>query len=95
MSQVDTMKAAIVTKFGAIDDVVRISTDFPRPTLVTGSNKMLIKVMACSTSPGISLFTTEWDREYYIYIHIIKIVQRTNFAHILFLFIFDKHEHII
>eukprot|EP00172_Hildenbrandia_rubra_P001759 Plantae.Rhodophyta-Hildenbrandia_rubra.ctg23505.p1 GENE.Plantae.Rhodophyta-Hildenbrandia_rubra.ctg23505~~Plantae.Rhodophyta-Hildenbrandia_rubra.ctg23505.p1 ORF type:complete len:354 (-),score=40.25 Plantae.Rhodophyta-Hildenbrandia_rubra.ctg23505:1068-2129(-) len=46
------MKCVTVSAFGEVNDVVNVVTDFPKPELKPGSGQMLIRVHACSTSPG-------------------------------------------
>ncbi|CAM9141626.1 unnamed protein product [Discosporangium mesarthrocarpum] len=46
------MKAAVVSDFGDVDAVLTVIEDHPRPVLKKGSGKMLVRVQACSLSPG-------------------------------------------
>jgi NADPH:quinone reductase-like Zn-dependent oxidoreductase len=46
------MRAAIASSFGKPDDVIQVIADRPKPVLVPGSKKLLIRVHACSLSPG-------------------------------------------
>jgi len=49
----ETMKAIVNTHFGAIDDVLRMDPTHPRCNLADSQpGEMLIKVLACSLSPG-------------------------------------------
>jgi len=49
----ETMKAIVNTHFGAIDDVLRMDLTHPRCNLADSQpGDMLIKVLACSLSPG-------------------------------------------
>ena len=47
-----TMKAVLAKEFGAAADVLSLSDSHPRPPLVPGSGKLLVRVHACSMSPG-------------------------------------------
>lgn len=49
------MKAALIKQYGRngeIDGMIEIVEDHPIPEWVSGENKLLIKVMACSIAPG-------------------------------------------
>lgn len=46
------MKCITAKAFGEIDEVLSMSVDYPRPKLISGSGQMLIRVQACSLSPG-------------------------------------------
>lgn len=50
----NTMKAAVATGFGAIDENVFFRDDIPRPTLPTTSKEdyLIIKVLSCALAPG-------------------------------------------
>ena len=46
------MKCALVTKFGKANEVVVVASDYARPALVRGSGQVLVRVQACSFTPG-------------------------------------------
>jgi NADPH:quinone reductase-like Zn-dependent oxidoreductase len=46
-----TMKAAIATGFGAIDDHIRVVDQWRTPTL-ENKNELLVRVLACALAPG-------------------------------------------
>ena len=47
-----TMKCILVNGYGAVEDVVSFKNDHPKPKLKPKSNQILVRVLACSTSPG-------------------------------------------
>ena len=46
------MKSILVNNYGAIDDIISLDTNYPKPKLKPQSNQILVRVLACSTSPG-------------------------------------------
>eukprot|EP00172_Hildenbrandia_rubra_P000397 Plantae.Rhodophyta-Hildenbrandia_rubra.ctg11914.p1 GENE.Plantae.Rhodophyta-Hildenbrandia_rubra.ctg11914~~Plantae.Rhodophyta-Hildenbrandia_rubra.ctg11914.p1 ORF type:complete len:356 (+),score=55.24 Plantae.Rhodophyta-Hildenbrandia_rubra.ctg11914:296-1363(+) len=46
------MKCVTVSAFGDEDDVLNVVDDYPKPELKPGSGLMLVRVQACSTTPG-------------------------------------------
>ena len=46
------MKCILVNGYGAVEDVVSFKNDHPKPKLKPKSNQILVRVLACSTSPG-------------------------------------------
>lgn len=47
-----TMKAAIATGFGDIDEHIHVKTDWPVPADEPRKNELLIRVLACALAPG-------------------------------------------
>lgn len=52
------MKCILLSKFGDNTDVLSMSSEWPKPTLNPKGGQMLVRVEACSLSPGDAIFVT-------------------------------------
>ncbi|CAM9952846.1 unnamed protein product [Sphacelaria rigidula] len=52
------MKCILANKYGKFDEVLTMSDEWPKPTLDPKGGQMLLRVEACSLSPGDTLFLT-------------------------------------
>lgn len=50
--KMSTMRAAQISRFGAIDEILTVNDDVPRPELTVSKGKILVAVHAVSLSPG-------------------------------------------
>ena len=46
------MKCILVNSYGEVDDIISFESNYPKPRLKPNSNQVLVRVLACSTSPG-------------------------------------------
>lgn len=50
------MKCILANKYGNVDEVLTMSTEWPKPTLDPKGGQMLVRVETCSLSPGDTIF---------------------------------------